>query len=291
MTGRTAGAVSLLLLIPVTMVAFASNSIINRLAVEGGYASPAGFAVLRVIAGAVMLVLLLRLRGGARMEFMTRARLVGAGSLALYMTGFSLAYVALDAGLGALILFGVVQITMFSIAALRGAAPDMRQLIGAGVAFCGLILVLDPGGASLDDLRAAAFMVAAGIGWGIYSIAGKAEADALAGTAANFCLALPLTVLAALLAGQSFAMDARGAALAVLGGAVTSGLGYSMWYQILPRIASSSAAILQLAVPVLAVCGGVLLLGESVGLQFLFGACLVLGGIAFSLVRKRGRSG
>ncbi|MEX0281472.1 MAG: DMT family transporter [Arenibacterium sp.] len=276
----------LLVLISLTMVAFAANSILNRLAVDGGYATPAAFAVLRVVAGAVMLVFLVRVQRG-QLVFNTRARAVGAGSLALYMIGFSLAYLTLDAGLGALILFGITQMTMFSIAAMRGAAPSRRQLLGALISFGGLILVLNPSDASLDNLRAAGFMALAGIGWGIYSIAGKAETDALSGTAANFCLALPLTALVPLIMGESFGMDARGAVLAIIGGAVTSGLGYALWYRILPQITSSSAAILLLSVPVLAVLGGVLLLGESIGWQFLLGASLVIGGIAFSLTRAR----
>lgn len=277
----------LLILIPLTMVAFAANSILNRLAVDGGYATPAGFAVLRVLAGAVLLVLLVRLQSG-KLVFTTRARAIGASSLALYMVGFSLAYLLLDAGLGALILFGAAQISMFTIAALRGAAPSKRELLGAAIALGGLILVLNPSAASLDNLRAAGFMILAGFGWGLYSLAGKMEPDALAGTAANFCLALPLTALAPLLMRESFGMDFRGALLAIVSGAVTSGMGYALWYQIVPRISSSSAANLLLSVPVLAVIGGVILLGETIGLQFLLGAVLVIGGIAFSLTKARG---
>ncbi|MEX0337550.1 MAG: DMT family transporter [Arenibacterium sp.] len=277
----------LLILIPLTMVAFAANSILNRLAVDGAYATPAAFAVLRVVAGAVMLVILVRLQKG-RLIFNTTARLLGASSLALYMIGFSLAYLLLDAGLGALILFGAAQISMFTIATLRGAAPSKRELLGAGIALGGLVLVLDPSAASLDNLRAAGFMILAGFGWGVYSLAGRMEPDALAGTAANFCVALPLTALAPILMGESFGMDLRGAGLAILSGAVTSGMGYALWYQIVPRISSSSAANLLLSVPVLAVIGGVILLGETIGLQFLMGAGLVIGGIAFSLTKARG---
>lgn len=276
----------LFLLICITMTAFAANSLINRFAVEGDYASPVGFALVRVLAGAVMLLILCRMQGKP-LVFASRARAVGAVALTLYMIGFSLAYVVLDAGLGALILFGVVQITMFTIAALRGAAPDLRQMIGAGVAFSGLILVMDPAGATLADLAGAGFMLLAGIGWGVYSIAGRAEADALAGTAANFCLALPLTALAVLISGQAVTLTLTGVALAILGGAVTSGLGYALWYRVLPQITAPSAAIIQLSVPVIAVIAGILLLGETVGLPFLAGALLVLGGIAYALITSR----
>lgn len=274
------------LLVALTMTAFASNSLLNRMAVDGGYADPGGFAVLRVLAGAIMLVLLVRAQGRA-MSFLTRQRWVGAGMLALYMVGFSAAYRSLDAGLGALILFGVVQITIFMIAAAQGAGPSARQIVGAAIAFGGLVVVLDPGQAPATALTGAAFMIAAGIGWGIYTLAGRGEPDALAATAANFCLALPLTLAAPLLAGAAVQITWTGAALAVVSGALTSGLGYALWYALLPGLAAPVAAILQLSVPVIAVIGGVLLLGETAGFRLLAGAVLVLGGIGLSLRRPK----
>ncbi|MHA6264948.1 DMT family transporter [Arenibacterium sp. CAU 1754] len=277
----------LFLLILLTMCAFAANSILNRLAVDGGHADPASFAVIRVLSGAVALVVLARLRGRL-LTWGLRQRAVGAGTLALYMVGFSVAYLTLDAGLGALILFGVVQMTMFTVSAMSGTRPPPRQLSGAAVAFVGLVLVLWPGAEGGVTLRGAAFMIAAGIGWGLYSLAGRSEPDALTGTAANFCLALPLTLLAPLIAGVPMLIQPTGLALAVLSGAVTSGMGYALWYSLLPRLSASFAATLQLSVPVIAVAAGVAFLGETVGLRFVVGAALVLGGIALSLRKTPG---
>ena len=269
--------------IVLTLIAFAANSVLTRVAIAGGHADGMSFAVLRVFAGALMLA---GLALGQRrpLRLFSRRRAIGAVTLSAYMIGFSLAYRTLDAGLGALILFGVVQITMFAVGALTGARPTGRALLGAAIAFAGLVVVLDPAGAGTAAFGALA-MTVAGVGWGLYTLAGRGEPDALAGTAANFCLALPICALALLPGGGQ--MTVTGATLAILAGAVTSGLGYALWYAILPRIEPATAAVLQLSVPVLATLGGVLLLGETVGLGFLAGAVLVLGGIALSLPRRK----
>ena len=276
----------LALLIALTMCAFAANSVLNRMAVDGGHADAASFAMIRVLAGAAVLVLLARAQRRPLPLAPGRRRLTGAVSLAVYMVGFSVAYRSLDAGLGALILFGVVQITMFAAASLSGVPPGAQRIAGALIAFGGLAIVLNPLGAHHADLTGALFMIAAGIGWGIYSIAGRSEPDALAATAANFCLALPLTLLAPLLSGAELHADAGGVALAVVSGAVTSGLGYALWYSLLPRLDASVAAVLQLSVPVIAVVAGILILGETLSLRVIAGAVLVLGGIALSLPRR-----
>ncbi|AVO38469.1 DMT family transporter [Pukyongiella litopenaei] len=269
----------LILLTVLTMCAFASNSLLNRLAVESGHADPGAFALVRTAAGAAMLVALVLIR--RRTLILTgKKRLIGAGSLALYMLGFSSAYLTLDAGAGALILFGVVQMSMLAISAARGTVLRVPQLAGAGVALAGLAVVLWPGGGALVDVGGAALMAAAGLGWGIYTLAGRGEPDPLAATAANFCLALPVTALALLVAGAG--ITGAGILLAVLSGAVTSGLGYALWYAVLPRLQPAMAATVQLSVPPLAVIGGVTLLGETVGLRFVIGAALVVGGIALS---------
>lgn len=273
-------------LITVTMIAFAANSILNRLAVDAAHATPGSFAVIRVLAGAITLVVLARFQGRG-LTFWSRQRAIGASALTLYMVGFSLAYVSLDAGLGALLLFGVVQITMFVLSALRGAPATGRQIIGAGVAFCGLAWVLWPGPNATTSLTGAGFMVLAGIGWAYYTLAGRSEPDALAATAANFCLALPLTAVATWAAGGGMQADTTGIGLAILSGAVTSGLGYAMWYAIVPRLDPAVAAILQLSVPVIALAAGVMLLGEGASPRLIAGTIVVLGGIAFALGRPK----
>ncbi len=276
----------LFLLIALTMCAFASNSILNRLAIDSGASDPAGFAVVRVLTGALVLAGLVKLRGG-RLTLSNRRRIVGAGSLSLYMIGFSVAYLTLDAGLGALILFGVVQITMFAATSLTGTIPTAKQLAGAGLALGGLAWVLWPSGAIQVDLVGAVLMVTAGVGWAIYSLAGRSEPDALEGTAANFVVALPVTAVALLALGEAWQMSVFGYVLAALSGGVTSGLGYALWYRVLPQLVPSTAAVVQLSVPVIAIVAGVILLGETAGPRLVVGAALVLGGIALAVARPR----
>lgn len=281
----------LFLLTSLTMVAFGSNSILNRLAVDSGAIDPASFAVLRVLAGAVALSLLVVGMQGKTLPILVRRRIVGAASLSAYMVGFSIAYLSLDAGLGALLLFGVVQVTIFAVSAARGIPPTSRQITGSALAFGGLVWILWPSGDWAIDLGGAAFMVLAGIGWGFYTLAGREEPDALAGTAANFCVALPVTALAVwiMMGVQTDAVNVQpaGLGLAVLSGAVTSGLGYALWYRILPEFAPSVAAIIMLSAPVLAMGAGVVLLNESLSLRLLSGSALVLGGIAWAVWTPR----
>lgn len=272
------------LLTTLTMCAFAANSILNRMAVEGGHADPMGFALIRVTSGAAMLLMLVLIRQG-RIPMDLRARAIGAGSLAVYMIGFSLAYLSLEAGLGALILFGVVQIAMFSAAVVQGARPGRVQIIGTLIAFGGLVWVLLPSGGWTPDLSGAVMMGAAGLGWAVYSLAGRGAADPLAVSAANFLFCLPIMILAAFLVPVQ--INATGVALAVLSGAIMSGLGYALWYLLLPRLRATTAASVQLSVPVIALMAGVLLLGEGATLKQLMGTLAVLGGIALSVRAAR----
>ena len=277
----------LFLLTAITMVAFAANSIFNRIAVDSGAMDAGSFAVIRVLSGAAMLVLLVLIQR-RQMVFRGPVRLIGAGSLTLYMVGFSLAYRSLDAGLGALLAFGAVQIAILGLTALRGQPATGRQVLGSAIAFAGLAWVLWPGEAQVTDPRGAIAMILAGLGWAVYTLAGREETDPLAGTAANFCVALPLTAAAVWLAGQigftgqAVQITPAGLGWAVLSGAVTSGLGYALWYSVVPRMAPAIAAIAMLSVPVIALLAGIVLLGEAAGPRLLAGAALVLGGLGYA---------
>lgn len=272
----------LFLLTALTMCAFAANSVLNRLAVGGGAIGPFGFAAIRLASGAAALALLAHMRGRG-LSFAGRRRALGAAALLAYMLGFSLAYLALPAGVGALILFGGVQITMLAGALMSGEALPPRRWAGAGLAFAGLAWLLwpGPGGGAAPPLAALSMAMAA-VGWGVYSLAGRREGDALAATAANFALAAPVAIAAALAAGGGGAFRAPGVALALLSGIVTSGLGYALWYAILPALGAGRAAVAQLTVPVIAALGGVALLGEAPGLRFALAAALVLGGVGLA---------
>ncbi len=274
----------LILLTALTMCAFAANSVLTRMAVDSGASDPVGFAVVRVLSGALILSLLVLGQGG-RLPLLNGRRVIGAGSLFVYMIGFSLAYISLDAGLGALILFGVVQVTMFVVTAVAGARPTVRQFAGAGIALAGLAYVLWPSGGVEVDAKGAILMVAAGVGWAAYSLAGRSEPDALSGTAANFVVALPLTAASLFVVGAEWQMTGLGYVLAAVSGAITSGLGYALWYRVLPHLLPAVAAVVQLSVPIIAIFAGAVLLGEQVSIGLLVGTALVLGGIALAVVR------
>lgn len=270
----------LALLTTLTMIAFAANSILNRVAVDSGAIDPSSFAMIRVLSGAVALCMILAVRGGG-LPVAGRGRLLGAASLSAYMIGFSLAYVTLDAGLGALILFGTVQVAMFGWSALRGAAPSMRQLGGAAVAFAGLVLALWPKDGAGGDLVGATLMVIAGIGWATYTLSGQGNTDPLAATAANFVVAMPMLLV--LLLGVGLHAAPSGVALAIASGALTSGLGYALWYYVLPQLDVQTAPVVQLSVPIIAIAAGAMLLGEAITLTVGVAAVLVLGGIALAV--------
>jgi len=270
------------------MVAFAANSVLTRFAIVGGHIDPTGFAVVRVLSGAVLLALLVVLRGG-RVPLLRRQQGLGAVTLAIYIIGFSLAYLTLDAGLGALILFGVVQIAMFAHGALFGVTPTPRKLLGAGVAFAGLVLVLWPSQGVAVDPLGAVLMIAAGLGWAAYTIIGRGASDPLAGSAGNFVICTPLVAM--LLLVQPTFYTPTGIALGVVCGAVTSGLGYALWYAVLPRLAQATAAVVQLSVPVIAILAGALLLAEPLGAKVILATALVLGGIGLAVSARSAPTG
>lgn len=274
----------LFLLTALTMTAFAANSVLNRLAVIEGHISAEGFAVLRVASGAVVLALLVWGRQGD-MPLWSRRRIAGAGGLAVYMLGFSFAYLALDAGLGALVLFFVVQFAMFGFATLQGDQASLLQWGGAVTALVGLALVLWPGGVIVAPLGAIGLMACAGLGWAIYTLAGRSEPDPLGATAANFLWCLPVVAGVAVLAGSDQDWQTRGVVLAILSGGATSGLGYALWYGLIPQLGTLRAATVQLSAPVIAIAIGVVLLSELVTPRLVIGTLLVLGGIALVLRR------
>ncbi len=267
--------------VALTMAAFAANSLLNRAAVGGGHADALAFAALRVASGAAVLAVLARGRG----LWPGRRDAGAAGALALYMFGFSLAYRALDAGIGALILFGGVQVTMFAGALLAGARPPAMRWAGMALGLAGLAWLALPGASRAVDPAGAAAMLAAAVGWGVYSLIGRGGTAPLATTARAFLLVAPGGLVVWAVPGGG--VDAAGVGLAVVSGGVTSGLGYALWYSVLPRIETTVAALAQLTVPVIALAGGAALLGERPGPATLLAAAVVLGGVAIGVVSGR----
>ncbi|MBK8160319.1 MAG: DMT family transporter [Rhodospirillaceae bacterium] len=262
------------------ILAFAGNSLLTRWALaplpDGVPAiGAAEFVTLRLVAGALMLALLaLRQRADVLPR---RADLGGVLSLLAYGEAFTFAYLTLGAATGALILFATVQLTLALWATLRGTPLSGRDRLGLVIAFAGMAWLLAPG-ATAPPLVAALLMVLAGIAWGIYTMLGKGAADPFARTARNFIGAAPLALLLLPFA-QLTVPTFHGAALAIASGAVTSGLGYVVWYAVLPRLKVATAGAAQLLVPVVAATGGILWLGESLSLKLAAVTVLVLGGI------------
>lgn len=266
------------------MVAFAGNSVICRMALRDGAIDPATFTSMRLLSGAVTLTLIfLFVRRGQRLR--SHGSWASAITLALYAICFSYAYISLSAGTGALILFGFVQATMIAMAIWSGDRPRPAEWIGWLAAAAGLVWLLLPG-VEAPGAAGAALMALAGIAWGVYSIRGRTEGDALSSTAANFVLTLPLAVIITLVTLGEFHMTTPGLLLAVFSGAVTSGIGYVIWYAALAGLTSIQAALVQLSVPAIAAAGGVLLLAEPISMRLLLSGILILGGISLALAGK-----
>lgn len=270
----------LFLLTTLTMIAFAANSLLNRAALTDGAAGPASFAAVRTVSGAVCLFALVYFREGLP-KILGSKRWIGTSSLALYMLGFSFAYIALDAGTGALILFGGTQITMFTGALIKGESPTLTRWLGAVMAFSGLVWLLWPGATGAPEFGPAMLMTAAALGWGLYSLAGRSAENPLQETAANFVCAAPITLVIFVLILDG--LSTRGLVLAIISGAVTSGLGYALWYAILPKIDTSLAALSQLTVPIIAAFGGALLLAEPPSMRLIIATFVVLSGVALGV--------
>lgn len=273
-----------ILLTLVTMLAFAANSVLCRLALAHSAIDPASFTFMRLASGAVALWLLCsvigkRGRGGSW---------VGGFSLTLYAIAFSLAYVTLPAGTGALLLFGTVQVTMIATGFVKGERLSVSQWAGLALALSGLVVLVAPGVSAPPPLGAA-LMVLSGVFWGIYSLLGRGSKDPAATTAGNFLRAAPLALLplAAMAMVGQLSIDGPGALYAVLSGTLASGCGYILWYSVLPRLSAAQGASVQLSVPIFAALGGALLMGELLTMRLGIAAIATLGGIALVIAKRR----
>ncbi len=264
------------------LVAFAANSLLNRAALAEAAMDPAAFTGLRILSGAVVLAVLVAMQGKLR-GLLAAGGPVSSGALMLYAVAFSFAYLTLDAGLGALILFGGVQITMFTGGILRGERPPARRWIGSALGLLGLGVLFVPGASAPDPLGVVLMLVAA-FGWGIYSLRGQSSTDPLLTTAGNFVWALPIALILWPVLAVGGSLTPTGIALAFASGALASGLGYAVWYAVLPRLDATLAAIAQLSVPLIALTGGILFLGEAITTTFVAASVLIIGGILFAIL-------
>jgi drug/metabolite transporter (DMT)-like permease len=264
---------------------FAANSLLCRLAMGAGRIDAATFTSVRLTTGAATMALLLA-ASGARGRWRSTGSWASAAVMFVYAVPFSLAYLRLGAGLGALVLFGTVQVTMIGWGLWRGERPRPAEWIGLGVATAGLGGLTAPGLTAPDPVGVA-LMAMAGVAWAAYSLRGRNAGDPLAATTANFVRTLPLAAVLALVTVPRMHASATGVALAAASGAVASGLGYTIWYAALRGLTATRAAILQLAVPVLAALGGVLLMDERITPRLVGAGAAILGGVAVAVVRPR----
>ena len=269
------------LLTVAAMVAFASNSLLNRLALGQETIDAASYTTIRLTSGAVMLFVIAYFQRENGTAFV-RGSWVSAAFLFLYAITFSSAYLSLTTGTGALILFGSVQMTMM-IAALRsGERPHVLEWMGLFLALAGLVYLVFPGLTAPSPLGST-LMTVAGISWGFYSIRGRGSQNPLASTAGNFIYSVPMILVVLLISSSNISISSNGVLYAVLSGALTSGLGYVIWYAALRGLTTTRAATVQLSVPVIAAWSGVVLLAEHVSARLLIAGVLILGGIALAV--------
>lgn len=284
----------LFLLTLLTMTAFAANSVFGRLALDSSTADiaidPASYSLIRLASGAIMLLLLFRFTSkSTKLDKQTSGNWISAFALFAYAAAFSYAYVSLESGMGALILFSCVQGTMIGWAIYSGDRPNLFELTGMTIAFGAFLWLVSPGLAAPNPI-AASLMALSGIAWGVYSLRGKQAADPLIATTGNFTRAVPFALLLTLLAIQHLSVSLFGTIMAIASGAISSAMGYALWYEVLKNLKSTQAAIVQLSVPVIAGIGGLILLNEPMTQRFVIASILILGGIAIAILAKSSRA-
>ncbi|MHA7899729.1 MAG: DMT family transporter [Henriciella sp.] len=265
------------------MIAFAANSVLGRMGLVETEIGAGSFALIRLVSGALVLAGICALQSRR-----IAGSFWGGVSLLIYAACFSFAYLAMSAGMGAIILFAMVQITMLSWGLARGEILSRLQWLGFIIAIAALVYLVSPN-LEAPPLWAAGLMALAGIGWGFYSLIGRSNSDATAATTGNFILAsvmaLPLLGLILLISPEP-APPTDGILLAIISGAITSGLGYVIWYAALKDLTATRAGIAQLSVPAIAAMGGVLFLAEPITLRFTLATLAILGGVALAVLTR-----
>ncbi len=279
-------ATRIFLLTSLAMIAFAGNSLLCRLALKNTAIDPASFTSIRLISGAIMLCLII---GMQRKKVSNAGNWLSAFALFAYAAGFSFAYIHLSAATGALLLFGAVQATMLGYGFWTGERLRAWQIAGLVLAMAGLLLLLLPG-ISAPPISSSLLMIGAGIAWGIYSLRGRGISDASLATTGNFLRAAIIAIVLSVLLLAKQSLDHVGIVYAIASGALTSGIGYAIWYTALPALKASTAATLQLSVPVIAAIGGMLLLNEAISLRIIFASVAILGGIALVIMQKNNKA-
>jgi drug/metabolite transporter (DMT)-like permease len=277
----------IIILTSLAMIAFAGNSLLCRAALKHTGIDAASFTTIRLISGALMLWLVVRVRSGTHSG---SGNWLSAFALFVYAAGFSFAYVSLPAATGALLLFGAVQATMIVHGIWAGERMQKLQLLGLVLALAGLVGLLLPG-LSAPPVIGSLLMLGAGVAWGIYSLRGRGEGDPTRVTAGNFLRAVPIAAALSVIMFDRTSLDSAGFWYAVASGALASGIGYAIWYTALPALKAAKAATVQLSVPVIAALGGIAFLGEPLTLRLVLSSVAILGGIALVILEKQQASG
>ncbi|MDK1030265.1 MAG: DMT family transporter [Anaerolineae bacterium] len=283
------GRLQTIILTLLAMVAFAANSLLNRFALGQGTLDPASFTTVRLASGAIVLGLI----GLFRKEkgwLKQSGGWFSAGFLFLYAIAFSFAYLSLNTGTGALILFGSVQVTMILAALYFGERPQILEWTGIILALGGLVYLVFPG-LQAPSLLGSTLMTAAGISWGFYTLRGTNSKDPLADTASNFIRTVPFILAVSIINIRSIQLSTNGLIVASISGALTSGVGYTIWYAALRGLSKTRAATVQLSVPILAAWSGVVFLEENITLRLMLAGFLILGGIGLSVFGRGGSTG
>ena len=276
------------------LIAFAANSVLNRLALGNNAIDASSYVGIRLVSGAMTLWLINSLSKN-RFRFVQslsfdsiKPRFVGAFYLFAYGIAFSFAYRSLNSGMGAFILFGTVQTTMLSMAVFKGERPHISEWLGLAVAIGGLIYLVFPGLSAPDPLGAV-LMLIAGIAWAFYTLHGRGVKDPLETTALNFICSVPMVLLVNMAFIQKTHISTEGIVYAFISGALTSGVGYAIWYTALRGLTTTQAALLQLLVPILAALGGVIFLSENITTRLIIAGILIMAGVVLALTGKRVR--
>jgi len=279
------GATNILLVL--SILAFAANSILCRLALGPDLIDAASFTSVRLLSGAIMLMLVLGMRR-TRVWPPGKFDLVSALALFLYAICFSFAYVTLNAATGALLVFSAVQLTMIGVGVWRGERSPPMVWAGAVLAAGGLLYLLAPG-VTAPPFWAATTMIMAGVSWGVYSLRGAGNNDPVTTTARNFIAATPFALLFSFATAGAIHISIAGVGWAALSGALTSGLGYVVWYHVLPRFSATRAALVQTSVPALAAIGGVSLLGEPFSVRLGIASTVILSGAVLIIAARQSK--
>jgi drug/metabolite transporter (DMT)-like permease len=270
------------------LIAFAANSVLCRLALGGKTIDAAGFTSIRLLSGAIVLLCILQLKG-TKNGSSTNGSWSAAFMLFLYAVTFSFAYMTLNTGTGALILFGSVQITMILRSHLAGNRLLLIEWVGVVVAFSGIVYLVLPG-VTAPSLTGFSLMTLAGIAWGLYTLKGRGSTNPLSDTSYNFLRSIPFVIVLGLFFFHDAHITRQGIILAAISGSITSGIGYTLWYIALRGLSATQAAVVQLSVPVIAGFGGVVFVSEQISLRLTLSALLTLGGILMVILGRNAKT-